>query len=47
MCSVLKKIMKLQKAKPKWNVDILFAAQQKAKHFVEYNLFESGMKLGM
>jgi hypothetical protein len=28
-------------------VDILFAAQQKAKHFVEYNLFESGMKLGM
>ena len=35
MCIGLKKIMKFQKGKLRWNVENLYAARQKAENFVE------------
>jgi hypothetical protein len=45
MCTGLKKIMKLRKGKPKWNVEDLYAVRQKAGNFVEVNLLELDVKL--
>jgi len=47
MCIRLKKIMKFQKGKQKWNVEKLYAARQKVEKFVEIHLLESDVKLGM
>jgi hypothetical protein len=35
MCIGLKKIMKFQKGKPRWHLENLYAARQKAENFVE------------
>jgi hypothetical protein len=47
MCIILKKIVKFQKGKPRWNVENLYAVRQKAKNFVENNLLGSDVKLGI
>lgn len=46
MCTGLKKIMKFQMAKQRWNVEI-YAARLKAENFLEGNLLWLDVELGM
>jgi hypothetical protein len=47
MCIGLKETMNLQKGKPKWNVENLYAVRQKAGNFVEINFLELDLELEM
>jgi len=46
MCFGLKKIMKFQKGKPRWNVENLYIVRLKAENFVGGNLFCIGCGIG-
>ena len=47
ICIRLKKIMKFEKGKPRWNLENLYAVRQKTENFVEAILVESDVELEM
>ena len=47
MCIRLKKILKFQKGKQRWNVENLCVVRQNAENFLEDKMLGSNVELGM